>query len=270
MAISLTIISGRDKRGGKEKFDRIELSSGESVSIVGATGSGKTAMINDVELLAQGDTVTGRTILIDGKYPTDDFRNDPAKKPIVMITQNTKCFTDLTVEDFLLTHARARNKELDGVVDQTIKLANEFTGEKIHARMRVTALSGGQTRSLMIADAIRIGAAPIILLDEVENAGIFKHVVVEAIKKTDKIIIFVTHDPVIALLTDKRIVMRNGAVEKMIEHNTAEMWAAEVLIEIDRKLGSIREELRSGNTISQEFLSVLGFKSPTVSELGVV
>jgi len=37
----------------------------------------------------------------------------------------------------------------------------------------MTQLSGGQIRSLMVADAILISNTPIILLDEVENAGIF-------------------------------------------------------------------------------------------------
>jgi ABC-type nitrate/sulfonate/bicarbonate transport system ATPase subunit len=105
---------------------------------------------------------------------------------------------------------------------------------------------------------INVGAAPIILLDEVENAGIYKHKVVDIIRKTDKIIIFVTHDPVIALLTDRRIVMRNGAVTKVIKQSRSEVWAAKVLIDLDQKMGVIREELRQGNTISEEIINLVG------------
>jgi ABC-type lipoprotein export system ATPase subunit len=225
---------------------------------VGPTGSGKTAFINDIELLAQDDTITGRKIMINGAPPSEGYRHNPAKKPITMITQNTKCFTDLTVEEFILTHARARNKPEYKIVSNTIDMANEFTGEKISGAMRVTSLSGGQTRSLMISDAINVGAAPIILLDEVENAGIYKHKVVDIIRRTDKIIIFVTHDPVIALLTDRRIVMRNGAVTKVIRQSRAEVWAAKILIDLDQKMGIIREELRQGNTISEETINLVG------------
>lgn len=261
MAIEITILPGRDKTNLKEDFHPITLRSGETVSIVGPTGSGKTAFINDIELLAQGDTITGRTVMLEGRRPSDEYRHDPAKKPITMITQNTKCFTDLTVEEFILTHAKARNKSGYKIVSATIDLANQFTGELISGEMRVTSLSGGQTRSLMIADAITVGAAPIILLDEVENAGIFKHKVVDIIRKTDKVIIFVTHDPVIALLTDLRIVMSNGAVRKVIKQNRTELWAAKILIDVDNKMGMIREELRQGNTITEEIVDMIGFNT---------
>ncbi|KUK11122.1 MAG: Abc transporter, ATP-binding protein [Clostridia bacterium 41_269] len=270
MSITITVFPGKDKANLKENFKPITFISGESVSIVGPTGSGKTAFINDIELLAQGDTVTGRTVMINGQYPSDEYRHNPAVKPIVMITQNTKCFTDLTVEEFILTHARARKKEGPKIAALTIEMANLFTGEKISEKMRVTSLSGGQTRALMIADAITVGAAPIILLDEVENAGIFKHKVIEVIKNTDKIIIFVTHDPVIALLTDKRIVMKNGAVKKVINQSKKELWAAKVLIDLDQKMGMIREELRRGNIISEEILGIIGLEAGVVTSAEVV
>lgn len=261
MSIEITILPGKDKTNLQEDFPPLTLKSGETVSIVGPTGSGKTAFINDIELLAQEDTITKRLVKLNGQKPSEEFRHDPAKKPITMITQNTKCFTDLTVEDFILTHARARNKPGFKIVSTTIDMANQFTGEHITKSMGVTSLSGGQTRSLMIADAITVGAAPIILLDEVENAGIYKHKVVDIIRKTDKIIIFVTHDPVIALLTDRRIVMSNGAVRKIIRQSRTELWAAKVLIELDHKMGIIREELRQGNTITEEILDLIGLSS---------
>lgn len=258
MSIEISIFPGKDKTQIKEDFDPIRMKSGDTISVVGPTGSGKTAFINDIELLAQEDTITGRTITINGNPPSDSYRHDPAKKPITMITQNTKCFTDLTVADFILTHAEARNKLNRNIVPKTLAMANQFTGEKISEKMRVTSLSGGQTRSLMISDAINVGAAPIILLDEVENAGIYKHKVIEIISRTDKIILFVTHDPVIALLTDRRIIMKNGAVTRVIRQNTTEIWAAQVLMDLDRGIGIIREELRKGNTISQEMLTLAG------------
>ncbi|NLK01319.1 MAG: ATP-binding cassette domain-containing protein [Clostridia bacterium] len=270
MPMELTVLPGMDKKGNRESFEAINFKNGTSISIVGATGSGKTAFINDIELLAQGDTITGRKILINGGSPSEEYRHNPAEKPIAMITQNTKCFTDLSVEDFIYTHAKAREKASQAIIDRTINLANEFTGEKISRKMRVTTLSGGQTRSLMIADAIVVGAAPIVLLDEVENAGIFKHKVMDTIKKSDKIILFVTHDPVIAILTDIRIVMSNGAVTKIIQQNKSEVWAAEALIDLDLKMSTIREELREGNIISREYLGLLGIKTTSMPRTEVI
>jgi ABC-type lipoprotein export system ATPase subunit len=256
MIIEITILSGYDKDGYLEGFKEISLKAGETVSIVGPTGSGKTAFITDIELLAQGDTASKRRVLINGIPPQQDIRYNPALKPIAMITQNTKCFTDLTTEEFLQIHARARGIRSRQVIRETIDLANNFTGEKIHKDNRVTVLSGGQTRSLLIADAIIIGAAPIILLDEIENAGIFKQEVLEIIQDTGKIIIFVTHDPVIALHTKKRIIMENGAVKKVLDQNELETFAAKNLVELDRKLGVIREELRAGSIITRELVGL--------------
>jgi ABC-type lipoprotein export system ATPase subunit len=248
----ITILAGMSKAGVKEDFFEITLKAGETVSIVGPTGSGKTAFINDIELLAQGDTATKRRVVINDKIPGEEVRYNPAMKPITMITQNTKCFTDLSVEEFLSIHARARRIESKPLITDTINLANNFTGEKINKKDRVTTLSGGQTRAFLIADAIFIGAAPIILLDEVENAGIFKHEVVKVIRSTGRIIVFVTHDPVIALNTQRRIVMQNGAVKKVIIQSEVERNAAKSLVELDQLLGTIREELRAGNLITEK------------------
>lgn len=252
----LTILPGIDKSKKPESFEPLTLRAGETISIVGPTGSGKTAFITDIELLAQGDTSTRRYVLINGQAPDEDTRYDPAAKPIAMITQNTKCFADLSAGEFLEIHSRARKIREKSIVSHTIELANKFTGEKIKADHRVTALSGGQTRSLLIADALLIGAAPIILLDEIENAGIFKQEVIEIIRSTSKIIIFVTHDPVIALLTKKRLIMENGGVKKVFCQNEAETKAAKNLLEIDKQMGIIRENLRAGFEITKELVNV--------------
>jgi ABC-type lipoprotein export system ATPase subunit len=252
----ITILPGLDKRGLRENFEQITLTAGETISIVGPTGSGKTAFITDIELLAQGDTATKRFLLINGQVPDDDARCNPIQKPIAMITQNTKCFADVSTEEFLEIHARARGIHNHSIVTETIDLANNFTGEKIEKDTRVTLLSGGQTRSLLVADAKLIVAAPVILLDEIENAGIFKHEVVRMIQNTGKIVVFVTHDPVIALLTKKRIIMENGAVKKVIHRSDLEIKAANNLLELDDKVGIIREKLRAGNMITKDLIAV--------------
>ena len=255
MLKKITIFPGVDKAGRLENFAYITLKAGDTVSIVGPTGSGKTALITDIELLAQEDTATRRRVLVNGEPPSDEVRFNPAMKPIVMITQNTKCFADLTVEEFLQIHARARKIYDKKVIRATIDLANNFTGEKIHQEHKVTILSGGQTRSLLIADAILIGAAPIILMDEIENAGIFKQEVLNLIQNTGKIVVFVTHDPVIALLTQTRMIMENGAVKNVLAQNELEIKAAKNLLELDKKIGIIREVLRAGKEITSELMA---------------
>ena len=245
----LTVLPGTNRGGAQEGFDRIVIRPGDTLSIVGPTGSGKSAFINDIEVLAQDDTVTGRSILVNGEDPSEDLVRDPAKKPIALITQNTRVIADLNVFRFLSLHIQARDRGAERLIGSTIALANEFTGEKISENMRMTELSGGQTRSLLIADAIVIGQTPILLLDEVENAGINKERVIACLKKYEKAVIFVTHDPYIALITDRRIVMKNGAVSKVIEPDGSERDLINTVAEMDSYLWELRERIRNGEKI---------------------
>jgi len=249
----ITILPGTNRTGEKEGFDRIIIGPGDTLSIVGPTGSGKSAFINDIEVLAQADTITGRKILINGAPPSDDVARDPSKKPIALITQNTRVIADLNVSRFLELHIKARRQtHIKDLITSTIALANEFTGEKLTDSMRMTALSGGQTRALMIADAILIGRTPILLLDEVENAGIFKERVIACVKECKKTVIFVTHDPYLALSTDRRIVMSNGAVVKVLKPGTEEQKMIARVSDIDSFLWNLRERIRAGDLIGDE------------------
>ncbi|MCC4770312.1 ATP-binding cassette domain-containing protein [Methanosarcina sp. DH2] len=247
---TLTIESGKNRLGEQEGFDRIEIRPGDTLSIVGPTGSGKSALINDIETLAQGDTITGRRILINGEEPPESFVREPAFKPISMITQNTRCLADLSVEEFLLMHIRARKPGREDLLDETINLANTFTGEEISPESRMSGLSGGQTRSLMIADALVIGDTPILLLDEIENAGIFKDRVIQSLHGGNKAVILVTHDPYLALTAGRRIVMRHGGVASVIEPTGKEQDLIEDLALIEDRMHQIREKLRLGASFS--------------------
>lgn len=254
---TLTIQSGKNRLGEQEGFESIEIKPGDTLSIVGPTGSGKTALINDIETLAQGDTVTGRRILINGEEPPESFVREPAFKPIAMITQNTRCLADLSVEAFLSMHIRARRPGREDLLNETLTLANTFTGEEIGLKCRMSGLSGGQTRSLMIADALVIGDTPILLLDEIENAGIFKDRVIQSLQGGNKAVILVTHDPYLALTAGRRIVMKNGGVASVIEPTGQEQHLIEDLAFIDDRLHQIREKLRQGAAFSSGSSKVL-------------
>lgn len=248
---TITILPGHDRSGTPEAFDAIHISPGDTISIVGPTGSGKSAFINDIEVFAQGDTATGRRILLNGAPPPERFVRDPACKPIALITQTTKCLADLTVGEFLAMHLRARKITECDLILKTITLANEFTGEPIRGECRISSLSGGQTRSLLVADAVIISNAPIILLDEVENAGIFRDRVITCLKRSGTSVIFVTHDPLVSLMSDRRIVMGNGAVRAVLEPDGSEAEVLKRVTEIDLYLSSLRERLRSGEVLNE-------------------
>ena len=71
---NLTILRGHGKGGVPEPFQSIVLSRGELWTIVGNTGSGKSRLIKDIEQLSDGDSVTGRHVLLDGAAVPIDCR----------------------------------------------------------------------------------------------------------------------------------------------------------------------------------------------------
>ncbi|MBB4198526.1 ABC transporter ATP-binding protein [Rhodoblastus sphagnicola] len=245
----VSIIGGKGRDGLHDAIDRLDLNMGDVVSVVGPTGSGKTTLINDMELFADGDTPTGRRILINGETPPEVFRDDPSRNPIALITQHTSFLSDLPVDVFLHTHAgirRSSSREADELVRQTLDFANQLTGEPISLSSSMTELSGGQTRSLLIADATIICDTPIVLLDEVENAGINRSRALELLRGYKKIFIFVTHDPRIALLSDYRIILRDGRIADVLKTDARERALAPTVARFDDVLSDIRDRLRQG------------------------
>lgn len=253
----ITIHGGRMKDGRPEPVSRVDLAMGEMVSIVGPTGSGKTTLINDLELFANRNTPTGRQVLIDGCLPDGDACSDPASNPIALITQHTSFLSDLPVDVFLGIHARVRNTDAtsaDDRVRRTLAFANELTGEPIIPGSRMTELSGGQTRALLLADAAVICSTPIVLLDEVENAGIHRQRALERLREHRKLFLFVTHDPRIVLLSDCRIVMRNGGMIRFLRTTEAERQLSTEVNRMDDALTRLRDRIRQGDGLGADGL----------------
>jgi len=253
MIDTITILGGHGRSGEAEAVQRIDLKMGDVVSIVGPTGSGKTTFINDIELFADANTPTGRRILINGTRPPAEYRDDPARNPIALITQHTTFLSDLPVNEFLHTHARIRctdDSQRETAIERTLSFANQLTGEPIALESRMTELSGGQTRALLIADATIICNTPIVLLDEVENAGIHRTRALELLRQYRKIFIFVTHDPRIALLSDYRIVMKGGRITQVLYTDESERKLATVVSRLDDVLSNLRDKIRFGERVT--------------------
>ena len=252
MINTITILGGRGKTGARDEVARVELTMGDVVSIVGPTGSGKTTLINDIELFADGNTPSGRRVLFDGAPAPLEYRDDPAMNPVALITQHTTFLSDMPVDAFLKTHAKVRGCDGDTIgrlTDETISFANELTGEPLAGESRMTELSGGQTRALLIADAAVICSTPIVLLDEVENAGIHRTRAIELLRRYRKIFVFVTHDPRIALLSDSRLVMKGGRIVDFLATSQQERDFSGKVGRLDDALTNLRNELRHGRRL---------------------
>ena len=248
----LTILAGHDKSGNPEGFDRLDINKSEIISIVGPTGSGKSRLLADIEWTAQRDTPTKREILINGELPDKKWRFSSNNKLVAQLSQNMNFVMDLSVKEFLELHAKSRMIEnIEEVTAKIIAEANNLAGEQFRLDTPVTALSGGQSRALMIADTAILSSSPIVLIDEIENAGIDRKKALDLLVSSDKIVLMATHDPTLALIANKRIIIKNGGIAKIIETSEEEKKILSKLEEMDNVIQKMRTDLRLGKILSE-------------------
>ena len=249
---SITILAGQDKYKNPENFDKIHIQRGEIISIVGPTGSGKSRLLADIEWAANQDTPTRRTVLINGEPVDKSVRFSTSNKLVAQLSQNMNFVMDLSVREFLELHAKSRMvDEVDEMIHKIIAAANELAGEKFQLETPITGLSGRQSRALMIADTAILSTSPIVLIDEIENAGIDRKRALNLLVSEDKIVLMATHDPSLALMAQKRIVIKNGGIHKVIETDQQERDILVELEKMDQIIAGMRTKLRKGEVLTK-------------------
>ena len=247
----VTISGGRDKDGNPEPVQTVTVNAGEVVCIVGPTGSGKSRLLADIEWVAQGDTPTGRQVLLNGAKPDRKWRFSTEHKLVAQLSQNMNFVMDLAVDEFLALHAESRQVQDDQLVRRIWDAANALAGEPFALDTPVTSLSGGQSRALMIADTAILSRSPIVLIDEIENAGIDRKRALEVLLREEKIVLMATHDPILALLGDRRLVLGNGGMQQVIVPTAQEKANVGELQALDTRIMELRNRLRRGELLEK-------------------
>lgn len=246
---TVTVLGGHDK-DGKAEDCTLTLARGDIVCIVGPTGAGKSRLLADIECMAQRDTPTGRQVLVNGAPPADTFRFDIEHKLVAQLSQNMNFVMDLSVAEFVTLHAQSRMVPDEAkAVRDILACANDLAGEPFGGETPLTQLSGGQSRALMIASTALLSRSPIVLIDEIENAGIDRQKAVRLLARREKIVLMSTHDPILALLGGRRVVVKNGGVAAIVHTGEAERANLAVLERIDAGLSELRARIRRGESI---------------------
>jgi len=249
---TLLVLPGQDKSGAPESFKELIFKTKTITSIVGPTGSGKSRLLADIEWVAQADTPTMRRVLINNEKPDTSWRFSGNKKLVAQLSQNMNFVMDLSVIEFLELHAKSRMAaNSEELIKRIIETANELAGEKFKSDTPITSLSGGQSRALMIADTALLSQSPVVLIDEIENAGIDRKKALKILTGEDKIVLMATHDPILALMADQRIVIKNGGIYKVIQTSEAEKAMLAELEKADQKLQLLRMSLRQGEILAE-------------------
>lgn len=254
---SLTILPGHNKSLETEGYESLTIEQGEIIAIVGPTGSGKSRLLADIEWTADRDTPTDRKILINHSEPDKKWRFSSGNKLVAQLSQNMNFVMDLSVKEFIELHAASRLiDKTDEIISKIIDEANRLAGEAFELDTPITSLSGGQSRALMIADTAILSQSPIVLIDEIENAGIDRKQALKLLVKEEKIVLMATHDPILALMADKRIIIRNGGIDNIIQTTDDEKKMLKQLEQVDKFMMERRGELRQGKTLKLESLVI--------------
>lgn len=252
MLETVTVQGGFTKRGEPETIRRLDLRAGEILAVVGPTGSGKSQLVSDIEQWADGESPSRRNILIDGVPAAEYASQQSLRRLVAEVSQNMNFVIDMPVEDFLCLHAHSRGiEDPEAAAEKVMTYCNELAGEPIHPEDKLTVLSGGQSRALMVADVALISDAPVVLIDEIENAGIDRLKALRRLAGAGKVVVVVTHDPMLALVADRRVVMKDGGMVRLCTTTPQEKLLLEHLLDINSGLSALREQLRQGGEVKQ-------------------
>ena len=140
---------------------------GDVVSVIGASGSGKSTMLRCINLL---ETSTGGSILYHGEDITDPKVNAPAYRAKVgMVFQNFNLFNNMTVlENCMVGQIKVAKKSKAQAREKALQFLQKV-GMSAYVNAKPRQLSGGQKQRVAIARALAMDPE-ILLFDEPTSA----------------------------------------------------------------------------------------------------
>lgn len=198
----------------------LSINAGETIGIVGRTGSGKTSLVQLLPRLYDPDT---GTIKIDGidirKIPVEQLRNK-----IGFVPQDIFLFSDTIAENISFGHMKAEHKEIENAADQAAVLDNIRDFDKQFETVlgeRGITLSGGQKQRTSIARAL-IRKPEILILDDSLSAvdtGT-EHQILDQLKNgnTTAITLIISHRISTIQNADRIYVLDEGRIAEQGSH----------------------------------------------------
>jgi putative ABC transport system ATP-binding protein len=184
---------------------------GEFVTIRGASGSGKSSLLNILGCL---DTPTGGSYKLDGvdvSHQTDEERSHTRNRKIGFVFQSFNLLPRTTAVENVEIPALYHGGEVDRARALAI-LARVGLGER--AEHFVSELSGGEQQRVAIARAL-MNDPPLLLADEPTGnldsaAGESVMNLLTDLHREGRTIVLVTHDETIAAYAKRELFIRDG------------------------------------------------------------
>lgn len=222
-----------DKKKTCLKDINLKIKSGETVGIIGGTGSSKTTLIQLIPRLY--DTTTGK-VLVGGK-DVRDYDIETLRNEVAIVLQKNVLFSGTIKENLRWGNKEATDEEMVEAckLAQADGFINEFPKKyDTYIEQGGTNVSGGQKQRLCIARAL-LKKPKILILDDSTSAvdtktdKLIRKAFKEQIPNTTKIIIAQRIDSVKD--ADKIIVLENGKINGIGTHDEL-MKANEIYKEV--------------------------------------
>ncbi len=193
-----------------------DIRQGEFVTIMGTSGSGKSTLLNTLGCL---DTPTSGEYLLDGTAVRTMSRSQRAvlrNRKIGFVFQNYNLLAKTTaienVELPLMYNSAVSSSERRRKAIEALQAVG--LGERLNHKSN--QMSGGQMQRVAIARAL-VNDPAVILADEatgnLDTRTSFEILVLfQRLHEQGRTIIFVTHNPDIALYSTRNIVLKDGRV----------------------------------------------------------
>jgi len=204
----------------------LDIRSGETVGIIGGTGSSKSTLVQLIPRLY--DATCGRVLV--GGHDVREYDLDALRNQVAMVLQKNTLFSGTIAENLRWGNAGATDEELRHAC--RLARADEFIdtfpqGYQTHIEQGGTTVSGGQKQRLCIARAL-LKKPKILILDDSTSAvdtktdALIRQAFLEEIPDTTKLIIAQRVSSVQD--ADRIIVLDGGRVQGVGTH--AELLAS--------------------------------------------
>ncbi|WP_234735517.1 ABC transporter ATP-binding protein [Tellurirhabdus bombi] len=199
----------------------MSVKAGETVAILGTTGSGKSTIAN---LITRMYDPTGGEILIDG-IPLKDYNVGSVRRQMGYVPQEVFLFSDTISNNVRFGMPEMKQEKIEKAVSDADLLRNimEFP-EQFETRIgeRGVTLSGGQKQRLSIARAIA-REPKILILDDCLSAvdTNTENIILNNLRRImeNRTSVVISHRVSSAKLADKIVVIDNGQIVEQGTHS---------------------------------------------------